>query len=120
MGSTKADYPLLFTRQPDHSQHGQYLGDIRKSLASDFSIADDLKHQAITIGQHKPCISKVKLMLFKVYSPFRLIPYHNYRIYDNTRLVNRKSLKEMNVKDVKGWGLLLIKTEVPLRVEGKA
>lgn len=68
MGSAKADYALLFVRQPDNGQHGLHLDDIGKCLASDFSIADDLKYQAVTIGQDKPCISKVELMLFEVLS----------------------------------------------------
>ena len=98
MGSAKADYPLLFAWQPDNRQYGQHLSDICKCLASDFSIADDLKHQAITIGQDKPCINKVQLMLFKVCPPFRLIPYHIYCIYDNAGAVNSKSFEGMNVK----------------------
>jgi hypothetical protein len=41
--------------------------------------------------QDKPCIGEVELMFSKVYQPFGLIPYHNYRIYDNTKVVNWKS-----------------------------
>lgn len=91
MSSAKADNSLFFTRQPDNRQHSQHLGDIRKCLAPDFSITDHFKYQAITIGQDKPSIDKVELMFFKVYPPFRFIPYHNYCIYGNGEDVNPKT-----------------------------
>jgi len=66
----KADDALLFARQPDDCQYGRYLSNIRKRLSSDFSITGAFKFKAIATGQHKPCISKVKMMFFQVYQTF--------------------------------------------------
>ncbi len=66
MSSAKADNSLFSTRQPYYRQHSQYLGDIRECLTPDFTIANDFKLQAITIGENKPRVGEVELMLIKV------------------------------------------------------
>jgi hypothetical protein len=49
VGSTETDDPSFFARHPDNCKHGQYLGNIRKCLASYFSIADAFKLQTIAV-----------------------------------------------------------------------
>jgi len=52
-------------------RRSQHLGNISKRLSPDFFISDAFKLQSITVQQNKTGISKVKMMLFKVYKPLK-------------------------------------------------
>lgn len=79
----EADDSLLFARKPDNGKDSQYLSNIRKSLSPFLAVTNAFKFEAITIGQNKPSINEVEMMLFEVTQPFRFVPSHNYCIYHN-------------------------------------
>ena len=93
MSPAKTDDACLFSRQPDDRQYGQHFRDISESLAPNLPVANDLEYQSITVGKHEPGVLKVKLVLFKVFHPFDVIPDHLYCIYGNVRGVNLNLLK---------------------------